>query len=158
MKSYKRIVILVLDSVGCGVQNDYKKYQNRKSNTLKNIYATQKNFSLPSLERLGLSQILFSELKRGNGIYGKMRERTAGNDTFAGIWEMVGTVFHERFRSKKTGFSQKLIRKIENELGVRIVGNEYISGFKALDRFYKEHKTKKGLILYFAEDGVVLLA
>lgn len=160
MKAYERVIVLVLDSVGCGVQPDYRKYHNFKSNTLKNIYTYKKNLYLPNLEQLGLSNVIResddSETKRG--ISGKMQEQTSGNDTFAGVWEMVGIVFYSRFRNRKTGFSQQLIGQIQAELGIQIVGNEYISGFKALDKFYDEHRKKKGLILYLADDGVVLLA
>jgi len=160
MKLYKRVIILILDSAGCGVQADYRKYQNCKSNTLKNIFANEKTFGLPNLEKLGLLQVIENskDLENKNGISGTMREQTSGNDTFTGIWEMAGIVFHERFRSRKMGFSQQLIRRIKAELGVEIVGNEYISGFKAFDKFYDEHEKKGGPILYFADDGVVLLA
>lgn len=155
---HKRIIVLVLDSVGCGIQGDYKKYQSRKSNTLKNIYASEKNFSLPNLEQLGLLGAINNTLTRKRGISGKMQEQTFGNDTFAGIWEMVGVVFNKRFRSRKTGFSKQLIKRIENELGVAMVGNRYISGFKVFDKFYNEHKKRNAPILYFADDGVILLA
>ena len=156
--SYKRIIILVLDSVGCGIQGDYKKYQSRKSNTLENIYASEKKFSLPNLEQLGLLGAINNTLTSKRGISGKMQEQTSGNDTFAGIWEMVGVVFSERFRSKKTGFSKQLLKRIENKLGITMVGNKYISGFKVLDKFYDEHKIRNAPILYFADDGVILLA
>ncbi|MDD5710905.1 MAG: phosphopentomutase [Candidatus Colwellbacteria bacterium] len=161
MKSlYKRVIILVLDSVGCGTQSDYRKFQSCKSNTLRSVYASAPGFKLPNLEKLGLLQLIENnkDSKSIIGVSGRMREQTPGNDTFAGIWEMVGVVFRGRFRNKKMGFPKRLIRQIEIKLGIKVIGNEYVSGFKALDKFYDEHKKRRGLILYLADDGVVLLA
>ncbi|MFA5413184.1 MAG: phosphopentomutase [Patescibacteria group bacterium] len=154
---FNRIIILILDSVGCGVQRDYKGYHKYKCNTLKNIYKRKNNFHLPNLERLGLNKILF-ENKRDNSISGRMIKNSKGNDTFAGVWEMFGVIFRKRFRSKKTGFPKKIINKIQSNLGISIVGNEYISGFKALDKYFFIHAKQKSPILYLADDGVVLLA
>jgi phosphopentomutase len=156
---YNRIILLILDSVGCGFQDDYKEYHNQKANTLKSIYSGVKGFSLPNLERLGIDKVLFDkDVSEEVSFYGKAREMTAGNDTFAGVWEMFGVVFNNRFRSSEDKFSDDIVEGIEKKFGVGIVGNEYISGFKALDKYYKEHKEKKGPIMYMAGDGVVLLA
>src|SRR3989338_1283669 len=154
---FNRIIILILDSVGCGVQPDYKKYHHENCNTLGNIYKNQNNFHLPNLERMGLNQILFGT-KNNDSTAGKMMEKGEGNDTFAGVWEMFGIIFNKRFRSDKKGFSQKIIDKINSHLNINIVVNEYISGFKALDKYYAEHVKKVSPILYLADDGVVLLA
>jgi len=154
---FNRIIILILDSVGCGVQPDYKKYHHENCNTLGNIYKNQNNLHLPNLERMGLNQILFGT-KNNDSIAGKMIEKGKGNDTFAGVWEMFGIIFTKRFRSDKKEFSQKIIDKINSHLNINIVGNEYISGFKALDKYYAEHVKKVSPILYLADDGVVLLA
>jgi phosphopentomutase len=154
---FNRIIILILDSVGCGVQPDYKKYHHENCNTLGNIYKNQNNFHLPNLEKMGLNKILFG-IQNNNSIAGKMIEKGKGNDTFAGVWEMFGIIFNKRFRSDKKGFSQKIINKINSNLDISIVGNEYISGFKALDKYYTEHVKNVSPILYLADDGVVLLA
>jgi phosphopentomutase len=154
---FNRIIILILDSAGCGVQPDYKKYHHENCNTLENIYKNQRNFHLPNLEKVGLNKILF-DVKNNSSIAGKMIEKSKGNDTFAGVWEMFGIIFNKRFRSEKKGFSKKIIDEINYNLNTSIVGNEYISGFKALDKYYIEHTKKISPILYLADDGVVLLA
>jgi len=154
---FKRIIVLILDSVGCGVQSDYKKYHYEHCNTLGNIYKNIKGFCLPNLEKMGFNKILFN-VSSDNHIAGKMMAKGKGNDTFSGVWEMLGTIFNRRFRSKKKGFSQKIIDEINFKLNTKIVGNEYISGFLALDKYYAEHVKKVSPILYLADDGVVLLA
>ncbi|MBU0636740.1 phosphopentomutase [Patescibacteria group bacterium] len=154
---FNRIIILILDSVGCGVQPDYKKYHHENCNTLGNIYKNRNNFHLPNLERIGLNKVLF-DVQNNNSIAGKMMEKSKGNDTFVGVCEMMGVILNKRFRKNENGFPQKIINKINSDLDINIVGNEYISGFKALDKYYNEHVKKVSPILYLADDGVVLLA
>lgn len=155
---YKRIFLFILDGCGCGEQPDYRRYHAERSNTLKSLFTPKKSFTLPTLERLGLSQILNLQRDNKKAIYGKLRELSKGNDTFAGVWEMIGQPFLKRFSSRHEGFRPKLRKHIEHELGVRVVGNEYISGYKALDKYYIEHVTSLGPIVYFSDDGVILFA
>lgn len=157
MKSYNRVIILILDSVGCGVQPDYKKFGHKKCNTLASVYKSKSNFSLPNLEKIGLKKLIFNKATP-LGISGQMRQLSTGNDTFAGISEMLGIIFKKRFRSVKKGFSKQTIAQIKETLHVSIVGNEYISGFKALGKYFYLHKKHKVPILYLADDGVILLA
>lgn len=158
MKNFNRMFIIIMDGVGCGVQDDYYKYNKAEANTLLSVYKTANIFSLPNLEKIGLRHVLFDEPLVLNAIAGKMRELTAGNDTMAGVWEMFGIIRTKRYLSSKKPLSSKLVAEIERELGIQIVGNEYISGFKALDKFFVEHVRKKSPILYISDDGIILLA
>ena len=158
MKNFNRVFVIIMDGTGCGVQDDHDKYHKVEANTLLSVYKTANIFSLPNLEKIGLRHILFDEPLMSNAIAGKMRESTAGNDTMAGVWEMFGIISYKRYLSSKTPLSDELITEIERELGTQIVGNEYLSGFKALDKFYVEHVEKKSPILYISDDGIILLA
>src|SRR3989344_3441875 len=128
MYKYKRIIVLILDSVGCGYQKDYSLYHQEKCNTLEALYE-KSDFCLPTLESLGLGIIRGKLADVRNVAFGKMIEKSKGNDTFAGILEMVGIILKRRFRTNKRGFPQVLLKEIELEIGVNVVGNEYISGF-----------------------------
>ncbi len=155
---YKRIFLLVLDGCGCGEQPDYKLYHSAKSNTLSSLYRDTPNFKLPALEGLGLSQLLFLGRDNQRAIYGKMREVSKGNDTFAGVWEMMGQPFLKRFASRHRGFDERLLARIRKILNLRLIGNRYISGYKALDKYYDEHVHARDPIIYFSDDGVILFA
>lgn len=144
--------------MGCGVQKDYRKYHAQEANTLMTMYRRVPNFKLPNLEKLGLNRILFDAKAPSTGMAGIAMEKTVGNDTFAGVWEMVGVIFKKRFHSGENGFDNAIIKRAEKTLGLSIIGNEFISGFYALDKYYQKHKAEKSLILYTAGDGVVLLA
>jgi len=154
---YKRIIILILDGCGCGVQSDYKFFHSRKTNTLGNLYKKDNSFRLPLLERLGLSQILFLGRDNANAVYGRMRETSSGNDTFTGVWEMMGFKFAQRFNQNK-GLGKENIDKIRKNLPTPTICNRYISGYKVLDKYYQKHVSTKYPILYLADDGVILLA
>lgn len=158
MCQYKRTVLIILDSVGCGAQDDCKKYQKCMSNTLLSVYNNNHNFKLPNLEMLGLKKILFNKHTNNNYCSGKIRVRTAGNDTLASIWEMFGVIFKKRFRSIKKGFDKKLLAKIEAALGTPVLCNRYMASRDVFNYYYKTHKKTGYPILYFADDGVVLLS
>lgn len=158
MYKYNRIIILILDGVGCGVQHDYKNYHEMNSNTLAAVYAGNQNFSLPNLEKLGLAKILFDQDGVDSYCAGTISAKTAGNDTYSSVWEIFGITFDKRYRSETKGFDKELLYKIENKLGMPVIGNEYMAGFKIMDKYFDEHIKTHAPILYFAQDGIVLLA
>lgn len=53
----KRVIVIVLDSVGMGELPDAAKYGDEGSDTLGNIAAKLRDFKLPNLQRLGLGNI-----------------------------------------------------------------------------------------------------
>lgn len=160
--TYNRVILLVLDGCGVGIQDDYQKYHNIRTNTIGSLYKDMKTFQLPFLESWGLLEILGkkSNIKiNSEGIlYGKMQEKTAGNDTFAGLWEMFGITFSKRFLSNEKKLSPILMEKIRNECRISTLCNEYLSGYKAFDKYFYEHKKTGNPILYLSDDGVLLLA
>lgn len=157
---YKKIILLILDGCGVGVQEDYFYFHSAATNTLGNVYKAFPDLRLPFMESLGLSKILDLGRTYGSSLlcYGKMREKTAGNDTFAGVWEMFGTLFDKRFVSNQQSLDVVLIDAIKKETGILPVGNVYLSGYIALDKYFNEHMRKKSPILYLSDDGVILLA
>lgn len=158
MYKYNRIILIILDSVGCGTQADYKKFHKKKCNTLLSVYKNNENFKLPNLEKMGLKKILFKENIETSYCAGKINVATAGNDTLASTWEMLGVTFKKRYRSLKRGFSKKIINKIERAIQTPVIGNEYIASGNAFKKYYKFHKETAFPMLYLADDGVVLLS
>lgn len=156
MYRFNRMIILVLDSVGCGAQEDAVNYQSVGANTLKSVLETTQNLHLENLNSLGLGSLVAAEPVKGN--VGKMRQMSAGNDTFAGVWEMFGVAFPKRFRTTREPFPSDISSRFLQETGYQFVGNEYISGFQALDKYFIQHRDLRAPILYLADDGVVLLA
>ncbi|MEL7570470.1 MAG: phosphopentomutase, partial [Eubacteriaceae bacterium] len=52
----KRVIWIVLDSVGIGHMPDYEYYHDEKSNTLKNV-CSMANIKLKNLQKLGIGNI-----------------------------------------------------------------------------------------------------
>src|SRR5262245_30280538 len=92
---FRRVIWIVLDSVGIGEMPDADAYGDRGSDTLANI-ARQRRLELPNLRRLGLANIKRLEniapYDRPIGAYGRCALASPGKDTTTGHWEMAGII------------------------------------------------------------------
>lgn len=157
-----RIVVLIMDSVGIGEQPDAIEYNSIGANTFHHAAQSCGGFRVPNLQELGFGNILgvsdVPPVPDPKASYGRMTEITSGNDTFAGVWEMGGIVFKERFTSFNPKIPDNLVEKLQKSIGTETLCNAYISGFKALDEFAEEHFVSGNPIVYTCDDGVVLVA
>ncbi|GAH86278.1 unnamed protein product, partial [marine sediment metagenome] len=58
LRKKKRIILIVLDSVGVGALPDANKYNDENSNTLGNMAKVLGGLNLPNLEKMGLGNII----------------------------------------------------------------------------------------------------
>ena len=134
---FRRIIVLVMDSVGIGAQSDAIDYKSVGAHTFHHAAEAHPNFRVPNLERLGFGNITgvnnVPAVDQPLAHYGRLTEITAGNDTFAGVWEMAGVIFKERFASFYPRMSDDLVHEMQKALGIKKLCNEYISGFKVFD-------------------------
>ena len=126
---YKRIFLMILDSLGVGEASDAKEYGDIGANTLKNINEQYPLF-IPNLQRLGImNTINMSENNDVDAYYTIAKPKNAGKDSIVGHYEIVGienfTPFHS-FTDK--GFPTELIDKIELLIKRRVIGNKVTSG------------------------------
>ncbi|MGY8690462.1 MAG: phosphopentomutase, partial [Verrucomicrobiales bacterium] len=153
-----RALVIVLDSVGVGYAPDAKLYDDEGANTLEHLYAANPGFSLPCLERLGLTAILnLSTQGSAEASYGWMEEQSAGKDTTTGHWELAGVITEEPF-STYAFFPDDLVRDLENGTGCHFIGNVAQSGTKIIDQLGAEHLRAEALILYTSGDSVLQIA
>ena len=157
-----RALLLVLDSVGCGGAPDAAAYGDEGADTLGHIYERTAGFSLPNLERLGLSAVMNVQRPTSNAqhpmaSFGRMRERSAGKDTTTGHWEIAGAVLEQPFTVYEK-FPDELVRAIEREAGVEFIGNFPRSGTAVLDELGPEHLRTGKPILYTSADSVLQIA
>ena len=87
--TYKRIFLIVLDSLGIGEMLDTKLYGDEGANTLGNIIKTTK-VSLPNLEKMGLLNLIDISDVKTNSYYAKAHEISTGKDTLTGHLEIMG--------------------------------------------------------------------
>lgn len=157
---YKRIIILVMDSVGIGHAPDAAKFNDEGSNTLGHIEATAGLIHCPTLRSLGLANI--ADIKTDEapvmGAYGKMEELSTGKDTTSGHWEMMGHPVTVPFPTFYDGFPVELMDTFTKETSYGYLGNEVASGTEIIERLGVEHMKTGKPIVYTSADSVFQIA
>lgn len=157
---YKRIIILVMDSVGIGHAPDAAKFNDEGSNTLGHIESTAGLIHCPTLRSLGLANI--ADVKTDEtpvmGAYGKMEEVSTGKDTTSGHWEMMGHPVTVPFPTFYDGFPKELMDTFTKETGYGYLGNEVASGTEIIERLGVEHMKTGKPIVYTSADSVFQIA
>ena len=157
---YKRIIILVMDSVGIGHASDAAKFNDEGSNTLGHIEATAGLIHCPTLRSLGLANI--ADIKTDEtpvmGAYGTMEEVSTGKDTTSGHWEMMGHPVTVPFPTFYDGFPKELMDTFTKETGYGYLGNEVASGTEIIERLGVEHMKTGKPIVYTSADSVFQIA
>ena len=157
---YKRIIILVMDSVGIGHAPDAAKFNDEGSNTLGHIEATAGLIHCSTLRSLGLANI--ADIKTDEipvmGAYGKMEEVSTGKDTTSGHWEMMGHPVTVPFPTFYAGFPKELMDTFTKETGYGYLGNEVASGTEIIERLGVEHMKTGKPIVYTSADSVFQIA
>jgi phosphopentomutase len=157
-----RVIILLLDGVGCGELPDAAAYGDQGSNTLANLAKAVGGLSLPNLARLGLGNIVpiqgVPPQERPQACFGKMTERSAGKDSTTGHWEIAGLVTSAAFPLFPQGFPPALIRDLEQAIGRKTIGNKAASGTGIIKELGEEHIRTGYPIVYTSADSVLQIA
>lgn len=163
MRKYKRIFLIVIDSLGIGAMKDAADYGDAGADTLGHIDRTVKELKLPAMEKLGLGNLCtLSHVASSDhplGYYARLNEASLGKDTMTGHWEMMGLHITTPFKTfTEHGFPPELIHELEERTGHKIVGNRSESGTKILDDL-GEHQIRTGdMIVYTSADSVLQIA
>lgn len=158
----KRVILIVLDSVGIGALPDAADFGDTGAHTLRNIYNARGSLNLPNLYRLGLSAIensgLPGYLHPVSGCYGRAAERTKAKDTTSGHWELVGFAMKTPFRTYPNGFPEHIIQAFETKIGRQTLGNCVASGTEIIQRLGDQHVKTEMPIVYTSADSVFQIA
>lgn len=162
MPRFRRVFLIVMDSVGIGALPDAAAYGDEGAHTLGHIAACVESFALPQLAALGLGNIeplpRVPATTQPKAHWGKMKEISAGKDTTTGHWELMGLHVATPFRTWPDGFPAELIRLIEQRTGRTVLGNKVASGTAIIDELGEEHLRTGGLIVYTSADSVLQIA
>ncbi|MDF2607955.1 MAG: deoB [Bacillales bacterium] len=159
---FKRIFLIVLDSVGIGESPDAEKFGDVGSNTIGNIAIAKKGLNMPNMSQLGLGNI--ADIKGVNkcefpkAYYTKISELSNGKDTMTGHWEIMGLHIETPFRVFPDGFPKHLLDDLESRTGRKIIGNKSASGTEILDELGEEHIRTGAIIVYTSADSVLQIA
>jgi phosphopentomutase len=162
INTYKRIFLIVMDSVGIGESPDADKFGDKGADTLGHIAEKMNGLNMPNMGKLGLSNI--REIKgiekavKPLAYYTKMMEASNGKDTMTGHWEIMGLNIQTPFRVFPDGFPDELLSELEERTGRKIIGNKPASGTEILDELGEEHMKTGALIVYTSADSVLQIA
>lgn len=160
MERYKRIFVIVMDSLGVGPMEDSPEFGDTDVNTLGHISQSVEEFHIPNLQKMGMADLIplkqVAPVKETLGYYGKLKEKSKGKDTMTGHWEMMGLEVKMPFRTfTETGFPPELIAELEDRTGRKVIGNKSASGTEILDELAEEEIATGHMIVYTSADSVL---
>ena len=126
MEKYKRIFVVVMDSLGVGAMDDSPEFGDVGVNTLGHISQSVDSFCMPNLQKMGMSNLTplkqVEPVEKSIGYYGKLNEKSRGKDTMTGHWEMMGLEVTKPFKTfTEHGFPPELIAELEKRTGHKVI-------------------------------------
>ena len=165
MKKFKRVFLIVMDSVGIGHAVDAEKYGDLGSNTFLHIdQNVEGGLKAPNLEKLGWGVFdNYTNISAKNALKqaftARLKERSLGKDTMTGHWEIMGLHITKPFQTfTDTGFPQELLDELSKRTGRGILGNKSASGTEIIKELGEEHLKTGDLIVYTSADSVLQIA
>jgi len=114
---YKRIFLIVCDSLGIGEAKDASLFNDEGANTLAHICENMNGLDVPVLEGLGLGNLGsfkgINKISLPLGVIARLEEVSNGKDTMTGHWEMMGLYIDKPFVTfTDTGFPDELMEEL----------------------------------------------
>ncbi len=158
----KRVILIVLDSLGVGALPDAAEFGDTGANTLGHIISEVPGIQIPNLIELGLTKIEGTGFLPGpespSGSFGRLKELSNGKDTITGHWEIAGLYTEIPFRTFPDGFPDDFIKEYEEAIGVGTLGNYAASGTEIIKELGPEHAATGKPIVYTSADSVFQIA
>jgi phosphopentomutase len=158
----RRILWIVLDSVGMGALPDAALYGDAGTSTLVHVLEAVPKLRLPNLARLGLGNIMplpgVAMEVAPEGCYGRMAELSPAKDSAIGHWELAGVPVEIPFPTYPEGFPPEVIEPFVRATGRNVLGNKTASGTEIIAELGTEHLASGSLIVYTSADSVFQIA
>ena len=163
MRKYKRMFVIVMDSLGVGQMTDAEKYNDIGADTFGHIAQAVGGLNCPVMQKLGVGNLHnikgIDPVVSPEAYYTKMMELSVGKDTMTGHWEIMGLNIQSPFQTfTDTGFPQDLMDELEKRTGHGWLGNKSASGTAILDELGEEHVKTGKMIVYTSADSVLQIA
>ncbi len=161
MQKFKRIFLIVLDSLGAGELPDAEKFGDKGAHTLRSVSMSDKLF-IPNLRRLGIGNIdglgFLGTNESPEGAVCKLSERSNGKDSTIGHWEMSGIISPNPLPTFPYGFPAEILDQFSEITGRGVLCNKPYSGTKVIADYGEEHMRTGSLIVYTSADSVFQIA
>ncbi len=159
----KRVIVIILDGVGCGELPDAKEYGDQGSNTLGNLAEKLDGLKLQNLGKLGLGNIISIRGVPPSpdplASYGKAGELSAGKDSTTGHWELMGIITKKPFPTYPDGFLPEMLKKFQEAIPQkRVLGGGPASGTQIIQELGEKHLETGYPIVYTSADSVFQIA
>lgn len=162
-KRKKKVILVVLDSLGIGGAHDAEEFGDQGANTFGHIVDKVPDMKIPNLTELGFCNISGIEVpwqvpENPKGAYARCQELSKGKDTTTGHWEMMGIETTVPFKTYPNGFPQEFIDQLSQRTGREFICNFPASGTKIIEDYGDQHESTGAIILYTSADSVCQLA
>lgn len=162
MPKYKRIFLIVMDSLGIGAEPDAAAYGDAGSDTFGHI-SENYQLTIPHLQKLGIANLHklkgVQPLDHPQGYFARLQEASVGKDTLTGHWEIMGLKVDTPFKTfTDTGFPDELMNELCVKTGHGYLGNCAASGTEILKQLGEEHIKTGKMIVYTSADSVLQIA
>ena len=160
METYKRVFVIVLDSLGIGAMPDSEKFGDKGVDTFGHILDKMGTLDIPNLQKLGMLNLhkggRMEGVEKPMGRYMRIAETSNGKDTMTGHWEMMGLHITKPFLTfTEHGFPKELIDELEKRTGHKVIGNKSASGTEILEELGEEEIATGHMIVYTSADSVL---
>ncbi|WP_129721803.1 phosphopentomutase [Xylanivirga thermophila] len=157
----RRVVLIVLDSLGIGYMPDAHLYGDEGSNTICAL-TTAPNFKIETLKRFGMGCIdgidCLPKTDAPIASFARMTEQSKGKDTTTGHWEISGIVTPTPFPTYPEGFPKTIIDQFQKAIGRKVLFNKPASGTEVIEKLGEEHMLTGQPIVYTSADSVFQIA
>ena len=157
----KRVFLIVLDSCGAGAMPDSEKFGDIGVHTLRSCAGSDK-LHIPNLRKLGIGNIdgqeFLGRVENPTGAVARLAERSMGNDTTIGHWEIAVIVSPNPLPVYPEGFPQEVLEAFEKATGRGVLCNLPYSGTDVIRDYGQEHLDTGKWIVYTSADSVFQVA
>ena len=157
---FKRIFMIVTDSLGIGPDKKQKSFGDEGANTLFHVSETGL-LDIPTWKKMGITSIANiknpGKIKNQIAYTARVQELSNGKDTLTGHWEMMGIYTEHPFPTfTDTGFPPELIQLLEQKFdGRKIIGNCSASGTDIINKLADQEINENKIIVYTSGDSVL---
>ena len=155
---FKRIFLLVLDSLGVGEAVDAINYNSHGANTFGHI-VEKSNLFIPNLKKIGFLSTLSSiDEEEADAYYTYAKPTNTGKDSLSGHYEMIGIKNEIAYQSFNQGLPYEIINDIQLITGRKLIGNVCNQDGSIIQELGERSVNYGALIIYTSADSDIQIA